>query len=251
MIHFFLSVANGRRHSIWARETNKPFARYCYVSQIGGIVRSDSIPRLTLIVRVGTSRASGRLSCLAGEIRPSILARDAMNISEAPGALKKFRRTAWKCQQTFLTPMNDLRSFVTGIVSASEQMKSGCVTIEQAVFEPTKLLTLLASHSIPARYARGISLTAARQQEIATLLHAIFSDWIDFIFVPEPRSFAIYADHDEYTRAFSPTHARTSIELLRLSSIRGSKWFQTTTGVCKQFREEDSTEPRFLFSTPD
>ena len=103
--------------------------------------------------------------------------------------------------------MNDLRSFVTAIVSANEQMKSGCVTIEQAVFEPTNLLNLLASHSMPPRYARGISLIAAGQQEIETLLHAIFSDVIDFIFVPEPRSFAIYADHDEYTTFFAHTRS--------------------------------------------
>lgn len=131
----------------------------------------------------------------------------AMNISEAPGALKKFRRTAWKCQQTFLTPMNDLRSFVAAIVCANGQMKSGCVTIEQAVFEPTNLLNLLASHSMPQRYTRDTSLTAAGQQELQTLLHAIFSDWIDFIFVPEPRSFAIYADHDEYTTFFAHTRS--------------------------------------------
>ena len=130
-----------------------------------------------------------------------------MNTSEAPGALKKFRRTAWKCQQTSLTPMNDLRSFVAAIVSANEQMKSGCVTIEQAVFEPTNLLNLLATHSMPPRYARGISLTAAGHQEIKALLHAIFSDWIDFIFVPEPPSFAIYADHDEYTTFFAQTRS--------------------------------------------
>src|SRR5271169_3506712 len=112
-----------------------------------------------------------------------------MNISEAPGALKKFRRTAWKCQQTFLTPVNDLRSFVAAIVSSNQQMKSGCITIEQVVFEPTNPLSLPASPSIPPRYARGISLTAAGQQEIETLLHAVFSDSIDFIFVPEPRPF--------------------------------------------------------------
>jgi hypothetical protein len=130
-----------------------------------------------------------------------------MNISEAPDALKKFRRTAWKCQQTFLTPMNDSPSFVAAIVSANGQMKSGCVTIEQAVFEPTNLLSLLASHSMPPRYARGISLTAAGQQEIETLLHAMFSDWIDFIFVPETRAFAIYADHDEFTTFFAHTRS--------------------------------------------
>jgi hypothetical protein len=130
-----------------------------------------------------------------------------MNISEAPGALKKFRRTAWKCQQTFLTPMNDLRHFVAAIVSANQQMKSGCVTIDQAVFEPTNLVNLLTSHSMPPRYERGIALTAAGQQEIETLLHAIFRDWIDFIFVPEPKSFAIYADHDEYTTFFAQTRS--------------------------------------------
>ena len=158
-------------------------------------------------VHVGTSRASRPLSGFAGQVHPSILAVDAMNISEASGTLKKFRRTAWKCQQTFLTPMNDLRSFVAAIVSANEQTKSGSVTIEQAVFEPTNLLNLLASHSMPPRYTRDISLTAAGQQEIEILLHAIFSDWIDFIFVPEPRSFAIYADHDEYTTFFAHTRS--------------------------------------------
>jgi hypothetical protein len=149
-----------------------------------------------------------------------------MNISEAAGALKKFRRTAWKCQQTFLTPMNDLRSFVAAIVSPNEQMKSGCVTIEQAVFEPTNLLNLLASHSMPPRYARGISLTAAGQREIETLLHAIFSDWIDFIFVPEPRSFAIYADHDEYTTFFA--HTRSNLNQVVTTLV--DKGFKTVPG---------------------
>jgi hypothetical protein len=60
---------------------------------------------------------------------------------------------------------------------------------------------------MPQRYTRDTSLTAAGQQELQTLLHAIFSDWIDFIFVPEPRSFAIYADHDEYTTFFAHTRS--------------------------------------------
>jgi hypothetical protein len=130
-----------------------------------------------------------------------------MNISEAPGTLKKFRRTAWKCQQTFLTPVNDLRSFVAAIVSSNQQMKSGCVTIEQVVFEPTNLLNVLASHSMPPRDAGGISLTASGQQELEALLHAVFSDSIDFIFVPEPRPFAIYADPDEFTTFFAHTRS--------------------------------------------
>jgi len=130
-----------------------------------------------------------------------------MTLSEASGALKKFRRTPWKFQQTFLTPLQSVQSFVEAIMSTNPQMKSGCVTIEQAVFEPTHLINLLASLSIPPRYECDVSLTAIGQQEVETLLHAVFNDWIDFIFVPEPKSFAIYADHDEYTTFFAHTRS--------------------------------------------
>jgi hypothetical protein len=132
-----------------------------------------------------------------------------MTLSEATGTLKKFRRTAWKFQQTFLTPKQSLPSYVAGIISANEQMKSGCLTIEQAVFEPTHLINLLASYSLPprSRYGCGLSLSATGQQEVEMLLLAVFSDWIDFIFVPEPKSFAIYADHDEYTTFFAHTRS--------------------------------------------
>jgi hypothetical protein len=145
-----------------------------------------------------------------------------MNITAEPGTLKKFRRPAWKCQQTLLTPKNDLQTFVAAIVSANEKTKSGCVTIEQVVFEPTNLLKLLASHSIPPRYARGISLTAAGQQEIETLLHAVLGDWIDFIFFPEPRSFAIYADHDEYTTFFAHTRSNLN-QVVKTLADKGFK----------------------------
>jgi hypothetical protein len=39
------------------------------------------------------------------------------------------------------------------------------------------------------------------------LLLAVFSDWVDFIFVPEPKSFGIYADHDEFTTFFAHTRS--------------------------------------------
>jgi hypothetical protein len=130
-----------------------------------------------------------------------------MMLSEATGTLKKFRRTPWKFQQTFLTPMQRLQSYVAAIVSANRQMKSGCLTIEQVVFEPTHLIKLLASYSMPPQYGCGLSLTATGQQEVEMLLLAIFNDSIDFIFVPEPKSFAIYADHDEFTTFFAHTRS--------------------------------------------
>jgi len=71
-----------------------------------------------------------------------------------------------------------------------------------------------------------ISLTAAGRREIETLLHAIFSDWVDFIFVPEPRSFAIYADHDEYTTFFA--HTRSNLNQVVTTLV--DKGFKTVPG---------------------
>jgi hypothetical protein len=132
-----------------------------------------------------------------------------MTLSEETGALKKFRRTAWNFQQTFLTPLQRLPSYVTAIVSANDKMKSGCLTIEQVVFEPTHLINLLAIYSLPprSRYGCGLSITATGQQELEMLLLAVFSDSVDFIFVPEPKSFGIYADHDEFTTFFAHTRS--------------------------------------------
>ena len=42
-------------------------------------------------------------------------------------------------------------------------------------------------------------------EETHRLLIASFSDWVDFWFVPQPKSFAIYADHDEYTTFYAST----------------------------------------------
>jgi hypothetical protein len=131
-----------------------------------------------------------------------------MTFSDTPGALKKFRRTPWKFQQTYLTPLKHLHGFVAAIMSVNQEMKSACFTIEQAVFEPTHLIAVLADHSIPPRYERGVSIRATDQKETQLLLHAILSDSVDFIFVPEPKTFAVYADHDEYTTFFAHTRSR-------------------------------------------
>jgi len=48
-------------------------------------------------------------------------------------------------------------------------------------------------------------VTAVGQREIEELLNAALSDWVDFIFVPAPKPFVIYADHDEYTTFYANT----------------------------------------------
>jgi hypothetical protein len=131
----------------------------------------------------------------------------SMLLTEAPGSLKKFKRTSWKFQQTFSTPLKNLAPFVATIVKASRPVQEGCLVIDQWVFEPKNLIALLAADSLPLRYGHDTSLTAAGENEITQLLQAVFADWIDFIFIPKPRSFVLYADHDEFTTFFAPTRS--------------------------------------------
>ena len=130
-----------------------------------------------------------------------------MKILDTPGALKQFRKTSWKFQRTFQTPLKNLQIFVTTIVSAIQPIEAGRLTIEQVVFEPKHLIDLLTVFSIPPPYDHGPSVIAVGQQEVEALLQAGLSDWIDFIFVPEPKPFVIYADHDEYITFYAHTRS--------------------------------------------
>jgi hypothetical protein len=40
---------------------------------------------------------------------------------------------------------------------------------------------------------------------VRLLLSAAFGDWVDFLFVPAPKPFVVYADHDEYATFFANT----------------------------------------------
>ena len=142
-----------------------------------------------------------------------------MTLSEAPGAVKQFRKRAWRFQQTFKTPLEDLPTFVKTIVSG-EDFQGGSLTIDQAVFEPKHLITLMSRHSIAPRYSQDISLVAQGEEEVVSLLQAALGDWVDFIFIPEPQPFVIFADHDEYTTFFANTRANLSRVVTNLSTQR-------------------------------
>jgi hypothetical protein len=144
-----------------------------------------------------------------------------MTVAEAPGAVKQFRKKAWKFQQTFQTPLNNLQAFVKIIVEV-QGIQGGSLTIDQVVFEPKHLIRLLGSHSLSARYQRGLSISAHGQQELLALLEAALSDSVDFVFVPEPRPTAIFADHDEFTTFFANTRSNLNRVVTELSE-RGFK----------------------------
>jgi len=149
-----------------------------------------------------------------------------MTLTESPGALKKFRKTSWKFQRTLQTPLKNLRTFVTTIVSAAQPLNGGSLTVEQAVFEPKHLNELLTSYSIPQKYEHGLSLVAANPQEAEALLLAVLSDWTDFLFIPDPKPFVIYADHDEYTTFY----AQTRSNLNRVINALTSQGFESVPG---------------------
>jgi len=144
-----------------------------------------------------------------------------MTLSEAAGAVKQFRRKAWRFQQTFETPVQNLGPFVKTIVS-NQGFQGGRLTVDQVVFEPKNLISLLHNHSITLECRRGTSLTAVGQEEIVSLLEAALGDSVDFIFIPEPKPFVIFADHDEYITFFANTRSNLNRVVTDLSA-RGFK----------------------------
>lgn len=128
-----------------------------------------------------------------------------MNISSTPGVIKKFGRTPWKFQATFVTPSKKLDSFVETIVSANEQMESGTVTIDSIVHDLEKLSVFLNGHLQSKDIQRDFSFVAEGTERVKELLIAAFSDWINFLFIPMPKPFVIYADHDEFATFYANT----------------------------------------------
>jgi hypothetical protein len=126
-----------------------------------------------------------------------------MTLSSTPGSLKRLRKVPWRFQQTFLTPLKNLQPFVATIISAREELQGGTVTVDSVVFTPENLITLLTSRSLSGSLQRDSSIEAAGHQEVGELLQAALGDWVDFWFVPTPKPFVIYADHDEYATFFA------------------------------------------------
>lgn len=145
-----------------------------------------------------------------------------MTQSETPGSLKRFRRTPWRFQETFQTPLKELSSFVATILSSHVDLQAGCLTVDQLVFEPKNLNATLAKYSLSAKVGRDCSLQATGRDEVAELLHAALSDWVDFAFEPTPKPFVIYADHDEYVTFLANTKSNLN-PLVETLSARGYK----------------------------
>ncbi len=141
-----------------------------------------------------------------------------MTAMQTIGAMKRFRRTSWKFQQTVQTPMEDLNGFVSTIVSAHGHIENAIVTIDQVVFDTVHLNALMPRGDSKCKLARDFSISTDGAQEVESLLSAAFADWIDFSFVPMPKPFVIYADHDEYVTFYANTKSHLNKIIEPLSS---------------------------------
>jgi hypothetical protein len=129
--------------------------------------------------------------------------RPSLSLFLTSGSLKRLRKVPWRFQQTFRTPLRNLQPFVATIIAGRKQIQGATVTIDSVVFEPKNLNALLASQSLPPSLQPESSVEVAGQQQVGALLEAALGDWVDFWFVPTPKPFVVYADHDEYTTFFA------------------------------------------------
>jgi hypothetical protein len=126
-----------------------------------------------------------------------------MTVSFTQGALNKFRRTPWRFQQTVERPeTSELERFVSTIVAANAELQEGTLTIDEVVFNTAKMMELCPTGSI---FAHDSSISANSPDGVRVLLFAAFWDGLDFIFIPTPKPFVFYADHDDWITFYSNT----------------------------------------------
>ena len=136
------------------------------------------------------------------------------------GAIKKVLKTPWRFQQTFHTPLKQLPQFVSAILEPLGECESGTVIIDSVVFPPTNIDRLFVQEKIEHDVRSGSSIATENAAELQTLLVAAFGDWLDFAFVPSPKPFVFYADHDEYTTFFANTRSNLNKVAMSLTANR-------------------------------
>ncbi|HEV2693539.1 MAG TPA: hypothetical protein VG347_11645 [Verrucomicrobiae bacterium] len=125
-----------------------------------------------------------------------------MNVTHTLGALKKFRRTPWRFQQTVELPgVADRDRFVSVILAALDPLESATVTIDAVIFNTEKTLPLCP---VGSALTHDTTITA-QPAEIQALLLAAFWDGFDFICVPTPKPSVFYADHDDWITFYANT----------------------------------------------
>jgi len=135
-----------------------------------------------------------------------------------PGAIHQFRANPWPYQKTLVTPRKDMASFLSTLLAAFP-VDHGVASTDQFVFDPDNFLELLKARRLPIENYWTFCAEASNTEDVAVLLDAMLNDWIDFVFVPSPPSFAIYADHDEYLTIYVPASSGLDQLVTRLDLV--------------------------------
>jgi len=113
-------------------------------------------------------------------------------------------------QQTFWTPSPGAGKLAKAIVSAGG-LEAAQLGIRLALGDSPNIKTLLEQYSLRPANVSGLAIEAEGREEVEALLRASFRDSTDFLFIPQPKPFVVYADHDECTTFYS--HTRSNLNL--------------------------------------
>ena len=141
-----------------------------------------------------------------------------MIVTHTPGAVKKFRRTPWRFQQTIEIPQgfSGVEGFASAI-AAHGHIEEATVIIDEIIFDMERM-TALCPAGAPLPLTRESSLSATGN-EVATLLATAFIDAPDFIFIPTPKPFVCYADHDNWITFYANTKSNLNHIIEPLTSL--------------------------------
>jgi hypothetical protein len=148
-----------------------------------------------------------------------------------PEAIHRFRANPWPYQTTLETPRKNMASFLSALLAVFP-VDRGVASTDQVVFEPDSVLELLKARELSIENYWTFFAEASSSEDVAVLLDAMLNDWIDFVFVPSPESFAIYADHDEFLTLYVPTSSGLSQLVTRLGLVGFSfkDWYVRPSG---------------------
>jgi hypothetical protein len=135
-----------------------------------------------------------------------------------PEAIHHFRANPWPHQKTLETPRKNMASFLSALLAVFP-VDRGVASTDQVVFEPDSSLQLLKARKVAIENYWTFCAEASSTEDVPVLLDAMLNDWIDFVFVPSPESFSIYADHDEFLTLYVPTSSGLDQLVTRLELV--------------------------------
>lgn len=126
-----------------------------------------------------------------------------MIATPTPGALKNFRRTPWRFQQTVeLSQSACIEEFASLIIQSHPEITGGTVTVDEVVFDTDRLGSICPVSTI---FERDCSVMAQTREELYDLFVAALGDGLDFLCTPSPKPFCFYSDHDDWVTFYANT----------------------------------------------